>query len=214
MTYLRRQLLDAIGKPELAKKYIYWIDLFQTATIELKDTLIAQLPLEIAILKACFIEEENKTNWFTTILKGNKEESPTQETKPIIPKKIEENGLQSLPDESNHLHQTPTSKTPPPVLSLNEIKINFQRILEQINTPSVRQSFNTGIITQIQENAIHIEFQSKFHLEKVNTTINKALIENAFEKIFNQKIRLECRQSKMENLVDQTLEIFGGEILD
>ncbi|KKR25714.1 MAG: hypothetical protein UT55_C0032G0001 [Candidatus Peregrinibacteria bacterium GW2011_GWE2_39_6] len=69
-------------------------------------------------------------------------------------------------------------------------------------------------LVEIQENAIHIEFQSKFHLEKVNTTINKALIENAFEKIFNQKIRLECRQSKMENLVDQTLEIFGGEILD
>lgn len=214
---LRERLLAASKKKEATGRYLVWIELFQKASQELKNALIPQLPLEVAILKACLWGEESKGGWLSSLW-GTKTESKAEEkvpdskavkAKPLS--KPESDGLSPLP------HETPASESVPSApftLDLVNLQDHLPRILDAIKTPSLRQSFRSGMLHNLEGSALHVEFQSQFHLEKVNTTVGKAEIEAAFEKVTGQKLRLEFRLGEMKKTVDATLEIFGGEVME
>lgn len=206
LEHLRRKLLDSLNKKDHVQKYLRWINFFQTSATDLKNSLILQLPLEIAIIKSCMTpEEEAKTGWFGGILSGKKEE----------PKKSpEKEGLKPIPAETAEKHAETSEENPPAPLSLETIKELFPRILESIKTPSIRQSFRSGLLSRIEEGVVYIDYQSNFHLEKVDVTASKAEIEKAFKKVFGTNVRIVNKLSTMDQIADQAAEIFGGEILD
>lgn len=199
LEHLRRKLLDSLNKKEQMQKCLRWINFFQTAATDLKNSLILQLPLEIAVIKSCMTpEEEAKTGWFGGILSSKKEE----------PKKTpEKEGLKPIPAEI-------AEEAPETALSVEAVKELFPRILESIKTPSIRQSFRSGLINRIEESVIYVDYQSNFHLEKVDVTASKAEIEEAFKKVFGTNVKIVNRLATMDQIVDTAAEIFGGEILD
>ncbi len=209
LDHLRRKLLDSLGKKEHMQRYLRWIGLFQEAAKELKNSLILQLPLEIAVIKGCMTpEEEAKSGWFGGILGGKKEESEIKKESP--------DGLKPIPEETM-TKETPEGASTEPVsaeLSLENVKDLFPRVLDSIKTPSVRQSFRTGLINRIEGTNIHIDFQSNFHLGKVRTTAGQVEIEDAFKNVFGIKVKMVPKLVSMEKIVDQAAEIFGGEVLD
>ena len=217
LDYLRLKLLDSIGKKELTQQYLRWIGLFQEAAKGLKNSLILQLPLEIAAIKGCMSpEEEEKTSWFGGILSNKKEEETKKEEPKKAPEKIKaKDGLKAIPEEeaAEKDKQEETAEVTLD-LTLENIKSHFPRILENITTPSIRQSFKTGIVNRIENEVVYVDFQSKFHLEKIDSTANKAEIEAAFQKIFGDQIKIENKLMSMDKLVDTAVEIFGGEVID
>ncbi len=213
LDHLRLKMLDSIGKKEMTQKYLRWIGLFQEAAQSLKNSLILQLPLEVAAIKGCMSpEEEAKSSWFGGILSSKKEEEAQKAPKGPVKEK---EGLKAIPEEPVPEESTTEESTSAPIeLSLESVKEHFPRILESIATPSVRQSFKTGIVNRIEEGVVHVEFQSKFHLEKVEATGNKSEIETAFEKVFGTKVKISGELMSMDELVDKAVEIFGGEVVD
>ncbi|MBT5017087.1 DNA polymerase III subunit gamma/tau [Candidatus Peregrinibacteria bacterium] len=216
LDHLRRKLLDSLGKKENMQRYLRWIGLFQEAAKELKNSLILQLPLEIAVIKGCMTpEEEAKSGWFGGILGGKKEEGTKEVPKETA--KSSGDGLTPIPQEpaSKEKAETPT-KTEGPVaeLSLDNVKDLFPRVLDAIKTPSVRQSFRTGLINRVEGNKIFIDFQSNFYLGNVKNTVSQVEIEDAFQSVFGSKVKMVPKLVSMEKIVDEAAEIFGGEVLD
>ncbi len=208
LDHLRRKLLDSIGKKEQMQKYLRWVNLFQQAAKDLKNSLIIQLPLEIAVIKGCMTpEEEEKAGWFGGILSSSKKEET---------KEAEKEGLKPIPDEKAAKKDDATEEPQEAIteLSLNNVKELFPRVLEGIRTPSVRQSFRSGLINKIEGGTVYIDFQSNFHLGKVDITASKVEIEEAFSKVFGVKIRVVNKLVSMDKIADQAAEIFGGEVLD
>ncbi|MFA5842200.1 MAG: DNA polymerase III subunit gamma/tau [Candidatus Gracilibacteria bacterium] len=217
LNLLRTHLLDSLGKKEVMVRILRWVRLFQEAGKELRYSMIPELPLEVAVIKACLTEEEEaKTGWFGGILGGKKE--PTEKAKKeetVVAKKEAlpvKDGLKTIPQEAPAPIETASG--PAPELSAEILKQYFPRILEQIATPSIRQSFKTGVFSSIEGQTVLFEFQSKFHLEKANTTPAKSEIEKAFAHVFKSKIKMDFRLSETAKLVDATLEVFGGELIE
>lgn len=216
---LRERLLAASKKKEATGRYLVWIELFQKASQELKNALIPQLPLEVAILKVCLWGEESKGGWLSSLwgAKAEGKEEKSSDKKVSEPKakpfsKSESDGLSPLPNEA------PTSPADNPSapfdVSLSNLQDHLPRILDAIKTPSLRQSFRSGMLHNLNDSTLQVEFQSQFHLEKVNTTVGKAEVEAAFEKVTGQKLRLEFKLGEMKKALDATLEIFGGEVIE
>lgn len=86
--------------------------------------------------------------------------------------------------------------------------------MDAIRTPAVRQSFRTGVIQGVQGSTVFVDFQSKFHLEKVNTIAAKSEIESAFKTVFGHLIIFKFQLTDVNKVVDATLEIFGGEVVE
>ncbi len=217
LEFLRARLLEDLEKPEKVAQRLYWIDLFQKASVELKNTLIPQLPLEIAAIKACFWGQEQKNeSWFSGLWQHKKEE-PAPVTAP--------SSVSAGPSPLRHVASTSSDALPAPQEeglkqvpqegpSLADIKTNLPRVIEKIVTPSIRQSLNTALLHGLNKNVVQFQFQSKFHLEKVSSNTGKMEIESALETVFGAKLKVECDMSQVDNLLNKTLEIFGGELIE
>jgi DNA polymerase-3 subunit gamma/tau len=230
LNQLREELLKNVGKPAETQRIIHWIELFQTAAKDLKNAHIPQLPLEISVIKSCMSPEEAKGGWFSGILGHKKEEKP-EEPKAAAPaptpaptptKQEPKSGLKEVPTEEpagsteeEAIEQKPSAPIEAsPSFTFEAVKQSFPRILESVPTPSTRQSFKTGLIQNVDGGVISMEFSSKFHLSKVDNAVAKSEIEAAFQKIFGQKVRLDCKIADVNKVVDATLDIFGGELVD
>ena len=220
LDHLRRKLLDSLNKKEQMQLYLRWITLFQEAATSMKTSLILQLPLEMAVIKSCMTpEEEAKTGWFGGILGSNKKEE-SKETKPASkpaakPASTEKEGLKPIPAETA-AKEEPKEEAPANAaeLTMDGVKQLFPRVIEGIRTPSVRQSFRCGLINKVEEGVVYVDFQSKFHLEKVDNTPSKVEIEDAFSKVFGGNIKVVSKLVTMNKIADQAAEIFGGEVFD
>ena len=221
---LRDEMLATLGKKEEQRRVLCWIDLFQKASEESKKAIIPQLPLEIAVIKSCMSpQEQESTSWLGSILTGKKAEPTPSKPAPSPTKKVEESGLKSVPMEASAVESEEepleeitesSADEAPSEVTLDKIKELFPRVMETIKTPSVRQSFKTGVLKGVTGGVIHVDFQSNFHLDKVSSAASKAEIEAAFEHVFKVKIKIEPKLVDVNKMVDATLEIFGGEVID
>lgn len=216
LNLLREKLLVVVGKKESTARVLHRIELFQAASKDLKSALIPQLPLEVAVIKGCMTLEDAKGGWFSGILTPKKEEKadskiaqPAHSAPKAIAISPAAEGLIPLPAEP----PADTSAGAGAEFTFGEVQKRFSRVLESISTPSIRQSLKTGVVRDVSDHTVSVEFQSKFHLEKVNTTVAKAEIEAAFQKVFGQKVQLDFKITEVNQLVDATLDIFGGEVV-
>jgi DNA polymerase III subunit gamma/tau len=223
LNYLRKKLLASVEKKEGTDRIMRWIKLFQDASKELKSAIIPQLPLEISVIKSCLGHDDAKGGWFSGIMGSKKETSaptPAPSATPAPPApaaKPPTSGLKPVPQEAPEEAKTEpikVSTSDPLDLSLEALKQQFPRVVESISTPSIRQSFKTGVIQSANKGVVLMDFQSKFHLEKVDTAASKGEVEGALEKVFGQRIKLECRITDVNQVVDATLDIFGGELVE
>lgn len=221
---LRTKMLDSMGKKDMLAHYVNWIDLFQTASKDLKYTVIPQLPLEIAVVKS-LMEEEAKGGWFSGILGGTPKVAPKEKEVKVEKKAAEAEGLKAVPAETvaevvpvttpqKEAAPTPVSDASPIEVTPANIQLHLSRIADLIKSPGLRQSFKTSVVREVKGEEVHLEFQSKFHLEKLENSVSKSEVERAFEQIFSTRVKLICHLTAPTKLVDASLEIFGGELID
>lgn len=218
LDFLRRQMIEAASRESpLVKRILELIEIFQKAQDDLKTTIIPQLPLEVAIIKACRL-------------------SPLVSPKQSLGEKIKTAFHREKEEgEKESLVAVPQEKRPAGILSLENIKKNFPRILEHIKIPSVKRSFMTGTISKVEGQEIVINFKTRFHLEKVEGLRNKDEVEKAFTEVFGKPVKITCELTKVDfepvvaeevfepkpeeekpnpNLTKKALEIFGGDLME
>ena len=98
--------------------------------------------------------------------------------------------------EEKHTHP---EKNEPVIgeLTLDEIRKNWQRIMENIETPFIRMSFMDSEPIKLEKDNLFLAFKSSTLMDKVANVKNQAEILKAFEIVFNAKVTLHLEIKKI-----------------
>lgn len=218
IAYLREQMLLGLGEQKDIDSIIEFIDIFSNAKQQINQSLIPQLPLEIAVIKACGFEAKEKP------AKAHKEETAKEAISEISdPPKPEEAKKTEEPAPIKTEGEISESEKDISPLTLEKIKENWQRIAEKIETPFIRMSFIDSEPVKLEKGDLHLSFKSSTLMEKVGNPSNQKEILKAFEEVLNAKVSLKTELKKITlkpitkvkkeeapSLMEMAKEVFGS----
>ena len=221
---LREQMLEHISEDEIdkANRLIAMIEILEEAKT-MQESDIPQLPLEIAVVKITgnyvklepIVDREHQT--ITPLPKKAEEKIVTESTgqKTVAIKEPAENNAQAVP------------------LTISYLKEKWPRITERVKRPALRMSLRSGFPIIVDGVNITIEFDTKFHRDKVMEHDNRTELETIIKEIFQKSVKISAtvkeleiksvvsddsnvlqEENPAEDLADQALEIFGGEVVE
>ena len=169
--YFREQMLINLGNSQDTRIIMSFIDIFTEAGHLMDLSPIPELPIEMAIIKACE---------FNTDVPEKPEKSEKEQAASNQP--IEE------------IAPSPLQKD----LNLEIVKKDWQRVLESIETPFIKMSLLDGEPTKYENAVLTIAFKSATFMDKVSSAANQAVVQQAFEKVFGCKLTLDLVVKKLD----------------
>ncbi len=237
---LRQKMLIAVesGDQEKTLELIDMIEEFQEAHENLKGS-IPQLALEIAVVKIAGLgghvvkkkEPEVEEVYVDQSQSDQPQFNEPQITAPVA-KDLQTPHETAAKIEEPRKHQT--------ILTLESIKHHWLEITAIIKTPTLRMSAKNALPIKVNGVEVTLEFSTTFHFEKVFEHNNRVELENAIEKVLGSGVKvvgvvgegipvkedipvdqekvkeiaeLDRMDKKGEDVVDEALEIFGGEVV-
>lgn len=207
---LREKMLESVAqdKSEMVARFIRIIEILQTAQQKL-DFSIPQLALEIAVMEI--------TGNFQRAAVSKAEVKV--EVKKAEPAQVEAKKPEVLVVRK---HQ-PIEEVVVGELSLESLKKNWPRVGERIKTPALRLSLRHGVPIALEGYAMTLEFATNFHRDKVMESGHKLELEKTVEAVFGHALKIVATvkslsikpvvEEKADGMVDEALEIFGGEVV-
>lgn len=207
---LREKMLESVaeGENEKTTEFMRMIEIFQEAHERLHTVNIPQLPLEIAVIKiAGPVELE------TAVEKVEKEEK------------------KEIPREHKSITE-PISEPAEISFELNSLKQNWPRITERISIPASRMCLKNAVPVKVDGHEVTLQFNANFDRDKVMEHDNRVEVERVIKKLTGYPAKLlsvvkeieikpvveeqeaEPPEEKGPGVVDQALNIFGGEVMD
>ena len=189
LEYLRVKMIEAVkgNDSAMVTRILEMVERFQEAYEAERTAVIPQLPLEVAVVQVCKSEVRNQKA---------EEEVKSEEKSEVKNQKLEKE-VKSEKSEEPIVEAKQEKADVVIELSLDSVKKNFPRILENITTPAIKRSFQTGVVAKVSGTTITVGFASNFHLDKVNNVQGHDVVERAFKKVFGQVVKLECELSKV-----------------
>ena len=203
IAYLREQMLLGINEKVSIENLVKYIEIFSEAKQQINLASIPQLPLEIAVIKACgFSSEKGEPikKEKNSAKEETKEEKPTSAEASVgKPEevKVEEAKKDSKISESPEPSSGSEEEKAPHTLTLDEVKQNWQRIIDNIETPFIRMSFVDSDPVKLEKGDLHLVFKSSTLMEKVANPTNQNEILKAFENVLNSKVNLKLELKKI-----------------
>ena len=229
IAYLREQMLLGLSDQKNVENIIEFIDIFSNAKQQINQAPIPQLPLEIAVMKACGFE--GKLNATQKPVSGDTAKASGDTEGAILQSRPEqthgnasqEDAAQKAVEASHGVTEAIEESVDPNSLTIDTIKENWQRIAENIETPFIRMSFVDGDPVKIEKGNLHLEFKSNSFMEKVAKPTNQGEIIKAFEKVLKAKVTLKLELKKVNlqpvkeeakvevapSAIDMAKEVFG-----
>lgn len=219
---LREKMLEHIADDEMDKagRLISMIEIFEE-TKTMMESDIPQLPLEIAVIRITgnYVKNpESPVVHAENIVREHK--SVVQNVEKAVPIKAET----EIPDEASD------GDIP---LTLDYLKEKWPRITERVKRPSLKMSLRSGIPVMIEGVNVAIEFDTKFHRDKMMEHENRVELESIIKDIFKKSVKISATVRELEiksvvadyqngnsadksndDLTDQALKIFGGEVVE
>jgi len=213
-----KKMKDLAALAELPK-IINAINLFLKAQTKISASILPQLPLEIAVIKA--------THTFPAIIR---EQEPTYKKETAQTEKVEKN--HPIPAAKESLIETDERNSD---LDLDEVRSKWNQLLIDIRpfNHSLNALLNNCQATKIEGNEITIATPYSFYQERLNDAGNRLTIEKVFSKILGLKIKIKTvidsslaqkptNDSEGENeaehhqdpLLSSALEIMGGKVVE
>ncbi len=184
LLFLREEMLFAVERDLRAEAegVIRLIDIFLEASYGLKDAVISQLPLEMAIIRAC-------KNTVTA------EKAPVKEPE----KKVE---IKSVEPPKKEVVKEPEGK--------NAENKTLSAIIATINESSVRAILKGSIMTQDKKN-VTIRVNSDFEKSKLEKIENAQSLYEGVRKVFGDGVELKLALKEKSALsANDVSELFGG----
>lgn len=201
LEYMREKLIAAVNAGSADTKF--WLNMishFDEARNMLRNTVIPQLPLEIAVIKI--------TNAHISAQEIPAAKATTQEKKPVPSTalkpakagnnppspKIEASPANDALAEKAELEVAKTIKKEFETVQYEsgDFVKHWPRVLEHIQPPSLRRSLMEAKITDNGTDTVTLTFAARFHMEKSNTIESRSKVEKAIEQIFNKKVEANC----------------------
>jgi len=187
ISYFREQMLINLGNSQDTKTIIGFIDIFTEAKGQIDLSPIPELPIEIAIIKACQfdiqeIEVVNKSINEVAVVKENK-----------IPEKEE--------SKSHLIVEVGTN------LDFKRIKADWKRVLDAIETPFIKMSLLDGEPVGYEAGILTVSFKSAAFMEKINKGSNQETVQAALEKVYGSRISLNLEVKKVSINIENKGEV-------
>lgn len=231
---LREKMLDAVNddRTDEVGRLISMIEVFQEAPTKYESS-IPQLPLEIAAVKI--------TSNLVPVTNAEVEISDEK----IKPVKVEE-ALREHKDIRTV--EAPVAKAPATIeeaeakkeeteenvpLTISHLKDKWPRITERVKKPSLKMSVKNAVPAIVDDFKVTLQFNTKFHRDKVIEHDNRIELENLIKIAFGKPVKITGIVKELElksvvedkprvaepevsedDLADQALEIFGGELVE
>jgi len=157
-------------------KLIFLTKLIAVAAYEQKNTLVPQLPLQLAILE--FLNEsKNKEKILTD---NKKDDPPPQKQTPIIPK---------------------TNDTISERISLQEVINKWEALLAAVKpmNNSVSAFLKAARPKNIDGNSLTLEVFYPFHYDRLQEEKNRKIVENGLLSVCGKKISVKCILGQKQN---------------
>jgi DNA polymerase III subunit gamma/tau len=181
ISHLREQMLINLEDSREIETLIGFIDIFSQAKLQMSQALIPQLPLEVAVIRACRFD--------------------IQTDAAELPKRIK---AEMKPETKTE--KEPQSDVRSGEITIREIRDNWQRVIDNIETPFIRMSFMDSEPEKFENRTLHLAFKSAALMEKIAKTSNQADVLKALEKVFDAKITLKLDIKKMNLTPDKPQE--------
>lgn len=209
---LREKMLESVAQDNsvMVGKFIRIIEILQTAQQKL-DFSIPQLALEIAVVE----------------ITGDFQRAVAVVSKAEVKVEVKRAELQKVGVEKPEVvvarqHQ-PIEEMVVGDLSLESLKKNWPRVGERIKTPALRLSLRHGVPIVLEGYTMTLEFATNFHRDKVMESGHKLELEKTVEAVFGHALKIVATvkslsikpvvEEKADGMVDEALEIFGGEVV-
>ena len=224
LEFLRKKMLAAVNGNDGAEtaKILSWINHFQEAYDQSRYATIPQLPLEVAIVKSTgtlekdgqTVHEEMKENVTDHRLPRDHKGLAAQ---PQPPQVQVEKPLQN----ETAAPETAQKKSPQTELTSDTIQSHWGRVIEHIKNPAVKRSFQATTLLKVSGHDLTLSFPSHFHMEKLMQPSFRVEVEEAFQQVFSQSVKIlgEVRKVAAEvneaekELEDTMKDIFQGEMV-
>jgi hypothetical protein len=224
MEFLREKLLDTITQDALSESSVllHRLDLLEKASMDLKNAVIPQLPLEIAITRMCLNEnEEGKQVVFwkkADVLEDKKKDTKEEKTK----EEIEEKKL--LRKKKEKIEETIIAPIP---FSLETIREQWGKICDQLPSRLKHAAKSAFPIRIEEETTVVLGVRSKTYLEMIKE--HKALLEleTVLQHMFGLVLTVKAELEKMEPITfdhlsnasdvlspEEAAKLLGGSIVD
>lgn len=212
LEYLRKAMLKAVNMNEHAEtnRILMLIENFRTAYEQARFSIIAQLPLEIAVIKSVVGRGAEKAE-------VNKIEQNT--SKVTTTPSVAEAENQSIPVISEErAHQKIVSGVE---VSIEMIKKNWSEIGKKINSPVAKRCIQQGVPARIEGTTLVAAFANKFNMEKLMEVANRTEAEKAIQEVTGAHLKLAgefCERAAEEDKAekefeDTVLDIFEGKVV-
>lgn len=197
---------------------------FEEARDMLRNTVIPQLPLEIAVIKICGSGAP---------IQAISEEAPVKEPETPLPATDQKPEISAAAQKAEEKTAETLKREIEFERLQGDIGKHWVRVLEHLEPPALRRSLNDAVLREEKDDVAKLIFRSRFHMEKVDTAENRAKIEKAIEHLFGKKVKLACeldagapktstaepqsvklpskQKSKKIDLAKKAMEIFGEE---
>lgn len=238
---MRLEMLRAIDtkKVEEAKECVRMIECFQKAFDQLRNSLIVQLPLEMAVVR--FLHGETVlAPAVVAVAPVIQAVAAPQYAMPTISAPAPEQKISSFKMPV----ATPVSAEAAPekvmsgkTITQDELTKNWPRVIERIKTPKLRISLKDVKHFNVEGYVITLSFSAKFHQDTVMDSAIRSELEKLIEEVFDTSVRVESRIERIElhssierheetvsrsqtvvsdttDFADDVAAMFGGEVVD
>jgi DNA polymerase-3 subunit gamma/tau len=188
------EALVEINKKLSKERLLKLTSLFNKSIEQLRDSTIAQLPLEIAIVESSLdkmgeVVVEKEADDVEVV------EEPKEEEEPIVQeKKIEKEPTREVAAKVK-VEKTKSDKpNPSEGKILKRLNDNWSKILKAAKekSSSLGIFLSSAKVKEVEEDLVILEFGYRFHKEKAEEKKYKEIFEDVLEEVLGTKLRIKC----------------------
>ena len=180
--------ITKISKEIELNQVINSIEHFSDAKLKMKNSFIVQLPIEVAIIKICSVQNDLKQNMQATkIANASVVEDKNNNINPLSAPIIEKSVDKNLDNNK--------------IISLEEINSKWGEVLAQIKKINHSLVFviQASKPTEMLGSTLKLSTKYKFHKDRIEDVSIKSMIEGVLKNVFGKIISVEA-------VVDETTE--------
>ena len=222
--FLREKMLDqteAADKKNYQELYkiLKLIKIFSEASHEIISTAIPQLPIEIAVVRACFDEQDlsgNGQGVSKTEKKSLNKDPEKLDSKEEDEELVSENTKEPNSDKNNDNKkdsgkEDDTEKTkieaknkpangssPAKELSLETVKENWHKVIQAMPLAYEKVSLKSATPTELKGDKLVLVFSAEFHLKKINNSTGQKHFTKVCQEVLGAELHLEPQAKKID----------------
>lgn len=203
--YLREAMLKSVSQGQSPERILEVIEVMQEAAQKVKNSLIPQLPLEVACIKLGDISETVSTpekssgGIFSAMGFGGGEKKEVKKEETLIEKSAdlvkEEKKPEEKPIESVAL-----------AFSQTNVQTRWKEIIDKVPTQTVKVAARNVEITVPEDGILELSTPTDFYFDTLTSAQGRMEIAQVLESFFHQKIQVQCKKGEKIQLTTNAQE--------